>query len=93
MFDPSITGQKCEKLNVGKSSRLRPTERTSMTRAATVLTSRREHLQQRPPPPTTKENPTCRSEGGLVAYPFAPYGHFKLVSLCRLEHDVPWVKA
>jgi len=30
---------------------------------------------------------------GPVAYPLAPYGHFKLVSLCRLEHDVPSVKA
>ena len=28
MFDPSNTGQKCEKLNVGKSSPLRPTKRT-----------------------------------------------------------------
>jgi hypothetical protein len=30
---------------------------------------------------------------GPTACPLAPYGHFKLVRLCRLEHDVPWVKA
>jgi hypothetical protein len=53
-------------------------------------TSRRVQLQQRPPP-TTKENPTCRPEGG--GGPLAPYGHFKLVSLSRLEHNVPWVRA
>src|ERR1700719_1082724 len=35
---------------------------------------------------------TRRRKGG--AYPLSHlYGHFKLVRLCRLGHDVPWVKA
>jgi len=54
-------------------------------------TNGREHLQQRPPPTTTKENPACRSEGagGLSTRTLRA---FKLVSLCRFEHDAPWVK-
>jgi hypothetical protein len=28
-----------------------------------------------------------------LRYPLAPYGHFKPVRFCRLERDVPWVKA
>jgi len=94
----SGTGQTEKNLARANVFRVAPESGHCSTRLACLkrATSRREHLQQRPrppPPPTTKENPTCRSEGGLVAYPFAPYGHFKLVSLCRLEHDVPWVKA
>jgi len=35
---------------------------------------------------------TRRRKGG--SYPLSHlYGHFKLVRLCRLGHDVPWVKA
>ena len=33
-----------------------------------------------------------RRRGGAYPLPHL-YGHFKLVRLCRLWHDVPWVKA
>jgi hypothetical protein len=37
-------------------------------------------------------NKVRRRKGG--AYPLSHlYGHFGLVRLCRLGHDVPWVKA
>jgi hypothetical protein len=37
-------------------------------------------------------NKVRRRKGG--AYPLSHlYGHFKLVRLCRLGHDVPWVNA
>ena len=38
------------------------------------------------------QHKTRRRKGGT--YPLSHlYGHFKLVRLCRLGHDVPWVKA
>ena len=35
---------------------------------------------------------TRRRKGGAYPLPHL-YGHFGLVRLCRLGHDVPWVKA
>jgi hypothetical protein len=42
--------------------------------------------------PVSVERPQVEGKSYKRA-PEAPYGHFKLVSLCRLEHDVPRVKA
>jgi hypothetical protein len=51
-------------------------------------------LQQRPPPTTTTTTGKPDMPGREpVAYPFAPCVHFELVNLCRLDQDVPWMKA
>ena len=45
-----------------------------------------------PPGGVRIKHKTRRRKGG--AYPLSHlYGYFGLVSLCRLGHDVPWVKA